>query len=274
VQAKQTRQPSFDWNVTTRFLGGVCLVYAIERSNFMKICLAVVLVLSTAAISAYGQTSIGSRAKLAEARALLVNSTEAYKESSLKLLHLQEEAVRKATLEVEKLQGLLSEGLVARRDVDEAQQKVAVAEQTLVAIRQQIAGADQTLAEITAEEESARSTNVKFGKTLLRPTVLRFSGPGVWSLATLNSVQTFFSQTFGRPLPTSAVGQSAIHNLLGWDHRNAVDVGLHPDSAEGKALITYLQSHGIPFLAFRSAIPGVATGPHIHIGQPSHRISS
>ena len=37
------------------------------------------------------------------------------------------------------------------------------------------------------------------------------------------------------------------------------------------ALISYLQSHGIPFSAFRTAIPGVATGPHIHIGMPSHR---
>jgi hypothetical protein len=58
----------------------------------------------------------------------------------------------------------------------------------------------------------------------------------------------------------------------GYDHRNAVDVALHPDSAEGKALINYLQNQGIPFLAFRAAVPGVATGPHIHIGSPSHRI--
>jgi hypothetical protein len=73
-------------------------------------------------------------------------------------------------------------------------------------------------------------------------------------------------------LPTSAVGQSVTHNQLGYDHRNAVDVALHPDSSEGKALISYLQNQGIPFLAFRAAIPGVATGPHIHIGSPSRRL--
>jgi len=61
-------------------------------------------------------------------------------------------------------------------------------------------------------------------------------------------------------------------DILGYDHRNAVDVALHPDSAEGKALINHLQNQGIPFLAFRAAVPGVATGPHIHIGNPSHRI--
>jgi len=50
-------------------------------------------------------------------------------------------------------------------------------------------------------------------------------------------------------------------------------VALHPDSAEGRALIGFLQARGIPFLAFRGAVPGVATGPHIHIGSPSHRLS-
>jgi hypothetical protein len=59
----------------------------------------------------------------------------------------------------------------------------------------------------------------------------------------------------------------------GDDHHNAVDVALHPDSSEGRALINYLQGRGIPFLAFRGAIPGIATGPHIHIGSPSHRLS-
>jgi hypothetical protein len=32
-----------------------------------------------------------------------------------------------------------------------------------------------------------------------------------------------------------------------------------------------LKTEKIPFLVFRHAIPGVATGPHIHIGFPSHR---
>ena len=43
------------------------------------------------------------------------------------------------------------------------------------------------------------------------------------------------------------------------------------ESLEGRALLDYLQRNGIPYLAFRSAIPGTATGPHIHIGRPSHR---
>lgn len=92
-----------------------------------------------------------------------------------------------------------------------------------------------------------------------------------WSLADSKKVENFFFAKFGRPLPTSAFGQSSIHDRWGLDHRQGMDVGLHPDSQEGAALVDFLRSEKIPFLVFRHAIPGVATGPHIHIGRPSHR---
>jgi hypothetical protein len=38
-------------------------------------------------------------------------------------------------------------------------------------------------------------------------------------------------------------------------------------------LIAYLRGAGIPFLAFRTAIAGSSTGPHIHVGYPSHRLN-
>ena len=101
-------------------------------------------------------------------------------------------------------------------------------------------------------------------------------GPAVqdsvrWSLADSKKVENFFFTKFGRPLPTSAFGQSDIHNRWGLDHRQGMDVGLHPDSQEGSALVDFLRAEKIPFLVFRHAIPGVATGAHIHIGRPSHR---
>ncbi|HEV8369216.1 MAG TPA: hypothetical protein VGQ39_14780 [Pyrinomonadaceae bacterium] len=92
-----------------------------------------------------------------------------------------------------------------------------------------------------------------------------------WSLADSTKVENFFLTKFGRPLPTSAFGQSDIHNRWGLDHRQGMDIGLHPDSLEGLALVEFLRTEKIPFMAFRHAIPGVATGPHIHIGNPSHR---
>jgi hypothetical protein len=51
-----------------------------------------------------------------------------------------------------------------------------------------------------------------------------------------------------------------------------MDVALHPDSAEGKALMDYLRRSGVPFIAFRSSVPGASTGPHIHVGRPSGRL--
>jgi len=100
------------------------------------------------------------------------------------------------------------------------------------------------------------------------------AGNGRWRLADAARVKDFFLVTFNRPLPLSAFGQSDLHDRWGWDHRNGMDVGLHPDSREGRVLIAFLREQSIPFLAFRSAIPGIATGPHIHIGNRSPRIAS
>jgi hypothetical protein len=87
----------------------------------------------------------------------------------------------------------------------------------------------------------------------------------------LQDVKGFFVSRFGRSLPISAFGQTALHNHLGFDHRNSLDVALHPDSVQGRALISNLRSLGVPFIAFRHAVPGIATGAHIHVGRPSHR---
>jgi hypothetical protein len=92
-----------------------------------------------------------------------------------------------------------------------------------------------------------------------------------WSLADAAKIEDFFLTKFGRPLPLSAFGQSDLHTRWGLDHRNGMDVGLHPDSVEGRALIEFLRAESIPFLVFRGPIPGVATGPHIHIGNRSSR---
>jgi hypothetical protein len=53
-----------------------------------------------------------------------------------------------------------------------------------------------------------------------------------------------------------------------------MDVGLNPESVQGQALIAYLRANGITFGAFRQEITGVATGPHIHVGMPSHRLAN
>ena len=101
--------------------------------------------------------------------------------------------------------------------------------------------------------------------------LLRFNGGAGFSLGDVAKIESFYSQTFGRLLPISALGQTATHDRLRFDHRNAMDVSIHPDSAEGRSLLNYLRQAGIPFVAFRNAVPGSATGAHIHIGRPSPR---
>jgi len=183
------------------------------------------------------------------------------------LVELQQAEVEKLTKNTDLLRQLYSEGLIARVELEKAEQELTAAKTRVEETKK----ADE-LAKVQAQE-LAKAKELAKTKTLVKPTsMITRSTAGSWSLASLSTVQKFFSTTFGRPLPTSAIGQSATHNRMGWDHRNSVDVGLHPDSAEGRALIAYLQNTGIPFLAFRAAIPGVATGPHIHIGSPSHRL--
>ena len=99
------------------------------------------------------------------------------------------------------------------------------------------------------------------------------TGSGKWKLADAQKVEDFFFAKFKKSLPLTAFGQSDLHTRWGLDHRNGMDVGLHPDSNEGRALIEFLRNESIPFLAFRGPVPGVATGPHIHIGNRSPRVS-
>jgi hypothetical protein len=75
-------------------------------------------------------------------------------------------------------------------------------------------------------------------------------------------------------MPVTAMGETAVHRAMGFDHRGRVDVGLHPDAPEGAWLRSYLMENRIPFFLFRQAVPGKATGAHIHIGPISSRIAT
>jgi hypothetical protein len=104
-----------------------------------------------------------------------------------------------------------------------------------------------------------------------RPAMESFQPDGAaWSINRAPEVEDFYQQSFGRALPVTAHGESKTHERMGLDHANSLDVGLHPDSTEGQALITHLRAQNIPFLAFRHAVPGAATAAHIHVGYPSH----
>jgi hypothetical protein len=104
------------------------------------------------------------------------------------------------------------------------------------------------------------------------PVAERYAGSGVFPQSDLKIIMQAFQAEFGRALPISALGATALHRSLGFDHRGRVDVAVDPDRPEGRFLRQLLESLRIPYYVFRRAVPGVATGAHIHIGPPSERL--
>jgi hypothetical protein len=237
--------------------------------DLKKIASVVLLLFCARAASAQTRVSAQSMPK-AVTNAELSAATLEYKANSENVIQLQEEEIKKAELKLEQLRQLVAEGLVAKNELTAGEQSLADLKQKLTSTRQQIADSERMVAELKAAEQRAKTQGST--RSLITPTILRYNGVSSWTMAGLGEMKSFFLSAFGKSLPISALGQSATHDRFGYDHRNAVDVALHPDSAEGRAVIAYLQRNGIPYLAFRSAVPGVATGPHIHIGSPSHRL--
>lgn len=127
---------------------------------------------------------------------------------------------------------------------------------------------------VTTFLDRERVVRVEYPNPAEAPTTpAPLEGKGKWKLADAQKIEDFFFTKFKKSLPLTAFGQSDLHTRWGLDHRNGMDVGLHPDSNEGRALIEFLRNESIPFLAFRGPVPGVATGPHIHVGNRSPRVS-
>jgi hypothetical protein len=201
----------------------------------------------------------------------LIGATKDYKTSLEKVLNFAQLDITKATENVEKYKKLFAEGIISRRMLEESEQVLKDAQTHYDAINRQLSEADLMIAEAEAAKqlanEPAPDLIARQGSGLIR-----YHGNVGWVLQESSKIDQFFRDSFGRALPISAYGQTQVHNRLGYDHHNALDVAVSPESPEGQALMRYLRNAGIPFLAFSRAIPGTATGPHIHIGRPSLRI--
>lgn len=213
---------------------------------------------------------------LKDSKADLVNATKELKSSLEKELPFLEDDVKRTKEELEKAKQLLPLGIVSVRDVKGKEESLARAQLKLDLKRKEIASQetqiDNILAEAKALDQVNRMPALRMGGYQATSALIRFNGPAHWVLSDASKVQSFFVAQFHRALPVSAFGQTATHNHLGFDHSNSMDVAVHPDSAEGQALMAYLRNAGIPFIAFRQAVPGSATGAHVHVGYPSHRI--
>ncbi|MEN3335082.1 MAG: hypothetical protein V7641_4447 [Blastocatellia bacterium] len=214
----------------------------------------------------------GLAAQVAKAKEDVISAAQAYKESLVKLLVYQEGDVKTAAETVERRKALVDQQIVSKRELEESERLLASAQAKVAETRRQMAEADNLMTEAKAEAQLALMPPPRVGGTVSSAVLIRYNGPAHWILADASKVQGFFLGQFRHALPISAFGQTAVHTQLGFDHSNAMDVAVHPDSAEGQALMRYLRSQGIPFIAFRQAVAGSATGAHIHIGYPSHRI--
>jgi hypothetical protein len=213
--------------------------------------------------------------ELTKLREEYIKATNEYKASLGKLIPFYENNVKRAEADLEKSKKLLEEGLIAKAQIEENERALAAAKQKVAETNRAMTSADDQIAavlvETAANEEIAKNLRLAKQSLLRTATFTRYTGAGGWNLGDAWKVQRFFSDTFNKQLPIAVFGQGAIHERWRLDHRNAMDIQLHPDGVEGRALLDFLQKNGIPYLAFRSAIPGTATGPHIHIGRPSHR---
>jgi hypothetical protein len=213
------------------------------------------------------------KSEAAAAKTELIKATTEYKSSLATLVSMYEAELKNTQQQLETRKQLFAQGIISKKELDDSEKKIAEAQAKINGSRKQMAEADDLIAEssVVEDDEPTRTPNLT-GRYTSTPALIRYTGTAHWALADAAKVGSYFISHFGHQMPISAYGQTATHDRLGFDHRNSVDVAVHPDSAEGQTLMAYLKSAGIPFIAFRHAVSGSATGAHIHIGYPSHRI--
>lgn len=208
-------------------------------------------------------------AELARLRADLLQKMRDLRAGAEKLIGLREEQVKKLTEEYGKRRQFYDDGLISKAELNQTLRSLEEAIPRLEEAKRWLNDQDIAIAEASMRNELLDSMSAEIGAYSETGSLIRFNGDRVWSIADAPKIENFFFETFGRGLPVSALGQTGIHNRLQFDHKNAMDVALHPDSREGRSLMSHLRRSRIPFIAFRNAVSGSSTGAHIHIGRPS-----
>src|SRR6185295_17908519 len=94
--------------------------------------------------------------KLSKANAEVVATSIDYKAALEKVLELQERDVKALAETLEKRKALLAESIIAKKEVDEAEQALMAAQAKVSGTKKQIADADNLIAEAKAEEQLAK----------------------------------------------------------------------------------------------------------------------
>jgi hypothetical protein len=167
---------------------------------------------------------------------------------------------------VEERQKLLANGIIARSELQTYQDELDARERVLTLAENRV----KLLEELRAMAETEK--RLELAAHAPGEVLIRYQGNGLFSLSDLPVIESEYEKRFHHALPVSALGQTLVHQSMGLDHRNRVDVALNPDQPEGIWLRQLLERLHVPYLAFRSAVAGAATAPHIHIGLGSTRL--
>ena len=237
--------------------------------------LVAVLAATLPAVAAPDSPSLPElRSQASRSRAEQLRTAQDYKASLERLLVLREHDVQRALEQLERTRELVDRGIVARNDLDKRERALAEARGRLDQTWNEAVVAASLIAKALAYDELASTRRLTPGAEQVTASLIRYQGRRPWALGFTRTLEEYFRRTFNRALPVSAYGQTPVHDKLGFDHRNAIDVAVHPDTAEGRAVMDWLRQAGLSFIAFRGAVSGAATGAHIHVGEPSQRLAS
>src|SRR3954447_22538624 len=176
--------------------------------------------------------------------------------------------VDRERLVVESRHKLLDSGVIARVELESTTAELEDRERVLALAEARV----RLFQELKSMAESERNLERAAALGTLRNAMTRYDGNARFTLNDMTTIETQFQRRFHRTLPVSALGQTIVHQSMGLDHRDRVDVALSPDSQEGAWLRRLLEQLHVSYLAFRTAIAGAATAPHIHIGTGSTRL--
>ena len=190
-------------------------------------------------------------------------------EQANQMLAAAQRRVDRQSAIVEDRRKLLDTGAIARADFEALSEELETRQRVLTLAQNRI-NLLTDLKRMAETEKQLEHAGPLGGSP--KDAMIRYDGNGAFSLADMTTISAQFQKHFGRALPISALGQTLVHQAMGLDHRNRVDVALNPETPEGLWLRQLLEKLHVPYLAFRSAIAGAATAPHIHIGTGSSRL--
>lgn len=238
---------------------------------FPSACLFVSASIAIGAAAPPRETPAAAVQSLHDAQTDLLEKTRTYRSKTAALLKIVKTRAERRAEELETRRTLFEKGYLSHSEFLAAQARLAEANEEVAKQEKELMAAEHLLAEAAASLETRPPPPGQTGLSANRSTI-RFQGSVVWKIEDAAELANFFWRRFGKELPISAYGQTPTHDALGFDHRNRLDVAVHPDSEEGKAVIQYLTERAISFIGFGKSLAGSATGAHIHVGPPSGRL--